>query len=860
MVVDRRRKIACLIFTLYVCLGIPLMGLATVEFFKRTKLTFEPPPSSLVRETDTFVSDHFPKLVPAPIFILISTKNNEPVIPNYNTSIEAFSKGVKQLTLANPQYAPHVFGIDGYYFSDASVRPMMLSNDKTATMININYRNNDDIIGEDFAMWLQEQLDDEAQARYQINNTNLEVKTGGLGLIVNDITTGAASDFIRIDMISLPLAFAVLAYCLKSVRMLLIPAVCFLLSLCMSFTLMLPFTYFLDVSAFAPDMMGSMASALNIDYALFLLSRFNEQFEAFQMYDMTSVDVQYTIVRRTTELAAHNILVSGLTIAIANAGVAVFPMDMLRTVGIGSSIAVLCTIFVSMTITPLMLFIFFDFFSTRTGCNPCPASQSPPPNTQVYVSVPHAHASSLSERTPMISGGGGINDDSAATFRMPSQLSKMESESALMTRDDAQAEAYKRQLRSPWFRMALWTTKHPWIVFFSVILLGVPFIAFVPQMKVTFDLFIQIPRNAPHLDSFKSVMHDYGPDRSSPFSIVLDSGKTDGIRSDEYFEAVKNFTIAMAAKSNQPVTNFMSVTGAAINGTQNFFTFSEAEFMYVLSPGFQRLWNMTVSPDSRALIVQMSTNFPPLGTQAKPFLDDLMPWIEDYKDPHFAFVGFSGGGANSWAVMAWVMEYFPYQIMITFIVIFVFIGIAFKSIAVPIRMLLTVCHTVGVTYGVAVVVFQYDWLHGAWTALEGVDAIFWIIPVQCFTVICGLALDYDVFLLSRVVEYRRKGFTDSAALCKAVWKTGRIISFAGLIMAIAFSSLIFSQTMMMSQAGLLLASAVMLDTFIVRTLFMPAIMSLAPKYAFWPNMMPDSTRGVEDMGEDDPDDEDDDTV
>mmetsp|Transcript_51514 Transcript_51514/g.59156 ORF Transcript_51514/g.59156 Transcript_51514/m.59156 type:complete len:189 (+) Transcript_51514:1-567(+) len=144
--------------------------------------------------------------------------------------------------------------------------------------------------------------------------------------------------------------------------------------------------------------------------------------------------------------------------------------------------------------------------------------------------------------------------------------------------------------------------------------------------------------------------------------------------------------------------------------------------------------------------------------------------------------------------------------------------------------------------------FQYQWLDKAWSALDGVTAYTWTVPIFSFSLLSALALDYDVFLLTRILEFKEMGYSDEAAISKAVWKTGRIISFAGVIMFIAFGSLVFSNTTMLNQFGAIAALAVFVDTFMIRPFFAPALMSIFPRYAWWPRKFKHNLeRSVDDM-------------
>ena len=492
---------------------------------------------------------------------------------------------------------------------------------------------------------------------------------------------------------------------------------------------------------------------------------------------------------------------------------------MLRSIGIGCCFAVLAAMFVSLTATPLMLFVFFDFFRRPTKCD-------------------------------CLSAG-------AEDVLTPA-----------LTRKELYAMKYECMLKSVWYRISVITTEKPLLIFFLVIGAGVPLFIMVPKLEVCFDLFQQVPRNAEHLPAFKGIMDNFGSGQTSPYYFPIDSGVQDGVCNDSFFEAMHDVIHTLSSVSGQPPELFQSIAiipNPLAGGNLTKITWSgkgdplgvgASQLLNHSSPfynvEYEALWNLAVTRNNQASLIQLFTTFAPLGIDAKPFCDHMVPYVQTnmQNDTRYVYLGMAGGGSDQWAVMDEVMHWFPYQIISTFAVVFIFIAAAFRSIAVPIRMLFTVGYTVAFTFGAAVIIFQYTWLHGVWTALHGVHALFWLVPVMTFNVICSLALDYDVFLLTRVIEYRRKGFTEVAALRKAVWKTGRIISFAGIIMLVAFFSLVLSGIMVMNQSGCMLGLAIILDTFVIRTVLMPALMSLFPSYAFWPARMPLGYRDLEDMGED----------
>jgi uncharacterized membrane protein YdfJ with MMPL/SSD domain len=125
----------------------------------------------------------------------------------------------------------------------------------------------------------------------------------------------------------------------------------------------------------------------------------------------------------------------------------------------------------------------------------------------------------------------------------------------------------------------------------------------------------------------------------------------------------------------------------------------------------------------------------------------------------------------------------------------VFIGVVFRSVLIPIRTVLTIALTLSFVYGAATLVYVHGIL--AWTHFPGFEApgaIIWMPPLVSFALCVGLALDYDVFLLVRIKEEMGRCGDTREAICVGLAKTGSLIGYAGVIMAVAFSSLFFSSS------------------------------------------------------------------
>merc|ERR1712223_100899 len=143
-------------------------------------------------------------------------------------------------------------------------------------------------------------------------------------------------------------------------------------------------------------------------------------------------------------------------------------------------------------------------------------------------------------------------------------------------------------------------------------------------------------------------------------------------------------------------------------------------------------------------------------------------------------------------------------------------------------------------YGLAVMVYQHGLLSGLNTeAVANTNGLYWLIPVMTVTILIGLALDYDIFLFARIYEYRVMGGVPThEAIVRGVYKTGSIITAAGIIMGIAFCGLLLSAITSLNQTGFILVIAVLVDTFVIRTSLVPAVLSIAKEINWWPGLNP----------------------
>jgi RND superfamily putative drug exporter len=158
--------------------------------------------------------------------------------------------------------------------------------------------------------------------------------------------------------------------------------------------------------------------------------------------------------------------------------------------------------------------------------------------------------------------------------------------------------------------------------------------------------------------------------------------------------------------------------------------------------------------------------------------------------------------------------------------------IAFRSLVVPLKAAIMNILSIGVGYGVLVAVFQWGWGKELIGLRETVPIVSWI-PLLMFTVLFGLSMDYEVFLISAIRDaYHRHG-DNRRAVIEGISSTARIITAAAAIMLVVFGSFVLFPDPVVKMAGLGLAVSILIDATVVRMALVPAAMVLLGDANWW---------------------------
>ena len=160
--------------------------------------------------------------------------------------------------------------------------------------------------------------------------------------------------------------------------------------------------------------------------------------------------------------------------------------------------------------------------------------------------------------------------------------------------------------------------------------------------------------------------------------------------------------------------------------------------------------------------------------------------------------------------------------------------VGLRSLVAAIKAILLNLLSVGASFGALVVVFQDG--HGSkFFGLEGpTGSVYPIVPILSFAIVFGLSMDYEVFLVARVLEERRCGLCERSAVIEGLARTAGLITSAAAIMIAVFTAFTMGSFLVVQMLGFTLAAAVFIDATVVRMIVGPALLQLAGDWNWWP--------------------------
>jgi RND superfamily putative drug exporter len=249
--------------------------------------------------------------------------------------------------------------------------------------------------------------------------------------------------------------------------------------------------------------------------------------------------------------------------------------------------------------------------------------------------------------------------------------------------------------------------------------------------------------------------------------------------------------------------------------------------------GVEAVTDVTLNPNKTVGLFQLYPTTSPQSEDTTKLLDhvrgDLIPPVEKQSGAQVHVGGINAIFEDFGTAIA---DKLPLFIGVVVLLSALLLMIVFRSLLIPLKAVVMNLLSIGAAFGLIVAVFQWGWA----ASIIGVDStgpIISFFPIFLFSIVFGLSMDYEVFLMSRIHEEWEHSHDATASVTRGLALTGRVITAAAAIMVTVFASFMIGEDRIIKLFGLGLASAVFIDAVIIRSVLVPAIMQLLGEKAWW---------------------------
>lgn len=548
-------------------------------------------------------------------------------------------------------------------------------------------------------------------------DAGLDVAIGG-----DAITEEAAPP--TAEIIGIAVALVVLAITFGSLVAAGMPLLTAVLGVGIGLTGITTLSGFVDLSSVTPALGTMLGLAVGIDYALFIMSRYQSEVRRGRpLQEAAGVAVG---------TAGSAVVFAGLTVVIALAGLSVTGISFLTQMGLGGAATVVIAVLIALTLLPALL----GFAGTRvTGGKLKFLKQRDPESDE--PSMGRRWIETVNRfKGPMLVGGILV----AAVLAFP--VTKME----LALPDDSTASAGS-------------------------------------DNRVAFD----------------AITDSFGAGANGPLVVVVDTKNADD-------PAAAVATVVADLKAiDTDVASVSAPEGEALQQQLDAVQFA----------------TITVVPDSG-----------PSDADTKELVGTIRDTVADLPAETGAQALVTGSTAVGVDISDKLLEVFPlYLLVVVGLAIFLLIAV-FRSLWVPIKAAAGFVISLGVSLGATVAVFQWGWLNNL-LGLDVTSPVIFILPLLLTGILFGLAMDYEVFLVTRMREAYVHGRSATEAVLEGFQHSARVVTAAAIIMMGVFGGFALGDDVIIKTIGFGLTVGVLADAFLVRMLILPALMLLVGDRIWW---------------------------
>lgn len=371
-----------------------------------------------------------------------------------------------------------------------------------------------------------------------------------------------------------------------------------------------------------------------------------------------------------------------------------------------------------------------------------------------------------------------------------------------------------------WRTLAGWVTRRPLLVMLPVVVvllaLGTPFL----QVKLGVPWASVLPEEAESRQGWEKVSEELGEGALVP--ILIAARFEDEVTNPDNLSTLHAYT--RSARELPGVTRVESLVdveeGVTLDQYQAVYGNAEAR----ASPEVREVLDEFGSGHTTMVLIY--TVYEMNSDEARDTVRSLRAY-----DVGGEFL-VSGATASLMDAVEAMYDAFPWALALITVSVYVVLTVLFRSVVIPLKALVMNGMSVFASYGALVFIFQQGNLEGLlnFTSTGFLEAT---LPILLFTILFGLSMDYEVFLLTRIREIYDETGDNAQSVALGLEKTGRIITSAALVLVLVAGSFTFGDIIIIKALGLGIALAIFLDSTVVRALLVPSLMKILGDRNWW---------------------------
>lgn len=589
----------------------------------------------------------------------------------------------------------------------------------------------------------------------------LEVALTGSVAVVEGLQAGSERDLVRAELVTFPISLLILLLVFGSLIAASLPVAMGGVSVALTLALLYSLSGSTEISVFALNVTTMLGFGIGIDYSLFMVSRFREELAAGKPVAPA--------VTTTVATAGQAIFFSGLVVAIGLTGLLFFPIGVLRSIGLGGSLVVVCSMLAALTVVPALL---------------------------------------------------GVLGPRVDSLRVPTPWRRLRAAAGR----GFWARLATAVMRHPWPVIG--------VVVAFLLLLGAPFLGarfglpdyrMLPrgdEARAGSEWLSQALGEGETAPVYLVVRTPGSPLAPATLGALYDYGQA--VQQLPGVQRVDSLVTPDLSLAGPQYAQLLGPGPLTKEQVQRIYALPESVRPPLLRQAIQALSGERIT----LLLVYLK------HTPASAAAQDTVAQIRALPVPPGLGPLVGGQTAALIDLNEGLLRAFPpvglYILAVTYVALFLLFG----SVLLPLKALIMNLLSVTASFGALVFIFQEGHFANLLN-FEPQGYLVTTIPIVLFCLLFGLSMDYEIFLLSRIREEYRLTGDNTLSVARGLERTGRLITSAAGVLVVVALSFTLGDLVFVKSMGLGLALAIALDATIVRALLVPATMRLLGRWNWW---------------------------